>query len=74
MFGYCFIASLSGLKQWPLFVVTGAGAVQPDVEMWFAGGDRCFDYRARERVMILRDIGAGTNQNQWESSGEIVCR
>jgi hypothetical protein len=59
-------------EEWPLFVVTGASAVQPDVEMWFAGGDRCIDYRARERIMILRDIGAGTNQNQWESSGEIV--
>lgn len=27
-------------EQWPLFVVTGVGAVQPDVEMWFTGGDR----------------------------------
>jgi hypothetical protein len=59
-------------EQWPLFVVTGASAVQADVEMWFAGGDRCIDYRARERVLILRDIGAVTNQEQWESSGEIV--
>ncbi|MDQ2974151.1 MAG: hypothetical protein M3R69_01920 [Acidobacteriota bacterium] len=59
-------------EQWPLFVVTGAGPVQPDVEMWFAGGDRCIDYRARERVMILRDIGAETDEKQWESSGDIV--
>lgn len=59
-------------EQWPLFVVTGTSSVQPDIEMWFAGGDRCIDYRARERVMILRDIGAETNQNQWESSGELV--
>jgi len=59
-------------EQWPLFVVTGASAIQPDVEMWFTGGDRCIDYRAREREIILREISAGTNQNQWESSGEIV--
>jgi hypothetical protein len=59
-------------EQWPLFVVTGSSAIQPDVEMWFAGGDRCIDYRPTQRLIILRDIGAGTNPNQWESSGEIV--
>lgn len=59
-------------EQWPLFVVTGAGPIQPDVEMWFTGGDRCIDYRPSQRLMILRDIGAGTNQNQWESSGDVV--
>ena len=59
-------------EQWPLFVVTGADAIQPDVEMWFTGGDRCIDYRPIQRLMILRDIGAATNQNQWESSGDVV--
>ena len=53
-------------------MVTGADAIQPDVEMWFTGGDRCIDYRPIQRLMILRDIGAATNQNQWESSGEVV--
>jgi len=57
-------------EQWPLFVVTGASSVQPDIEMWFAGGDRCIDYRARERMMILRYIGAGTSEKQWETAAK----
>jgi hypothetical protein len=60
------------VERWPTFVVTGASALQPDVEMWFSGGDRCIDYRARERQLILRDIGASTNSSQWESSGELL--
>lgn len=60
------------LIWWPLFVVTGASAIQPDVEIWFTGGERCIEYRPIQRLMILRDIGAGTNQNQWESSGDVV--
>ncbi len=58
--------------RWPLFVVTGAGALQADVEMWFSGGDRCIEYRAWDQRLILRDIGASTNSAQWESSGEIL--
>jgi hypothetical protein len=60
------------VERWPSSVVTGASALQPDVEMWFSGGDRCIDYRARERQLILRDIGASTNSSQWESSGELL--
>lgn len=58
--------------EWPLFVPTGKTAVQPDLEMWFASGNRCIDYRSSRRRMILRDIGALTNPEQWQNSGEII--
>ncbi|MEK6410130.1 MAG: hypothetical protein AABN34_24660, partial [Acidobacteriota bacterium] len=59
-------------EQWPLFVFTGTSAVQPDLEMWFSGGDRCIDYSAQDRQLILRDIGAATDPSQWQSSGDIL--
>jgi hypothetical protein len=58
--------------QWPLFVFTGSGAIQPDIEMWFSGGDRCIEYRTKPERLILRDIGAGSNSSQWQSSGNIL--
>lgn len=59
-------------SQWPLFVFTGSDAVQPDIEMWFSGGDRCVEYRTKPQRLILRDIGAASNPSQWQSSGEIL--
>jgi hypothetical protein len=58
--------------QWPLFVFTGSDAVQPDAEMWFSGGDRCIEYRTKPQRLILRDIGAGSNASQWQSSGIML--
>lgn len=59
-------------SRWPLYVFTGAVAVEPDVEMWFAGGDRCIEYRATQQRLILRDIGAATDSNQWQNSGLLL--
>jgi hypothetical protein len=59
-------------KQWPLFVYTGSDAVQPDIEMWFSMGDRCVEYRSKPQRLILRDIGAATDPNQWQNSGAIL--
>lgn len=58
--------------EWPMFVYTGTTSVQPDIEMWFSGGDRCIEYRDANQQLTVENLGASTDSRQWQNSGSLV--